>query len=159
MLLYFKTYLHTSYSFFGTQFWQLIIGTIAHKTSNCHTREKILQNKRWEPAYILCCQCYYHYFCFYITHLLAHHMHLLQHSACYWFIFVVSNTDRRCMHCTGICWEWWYVVTSSMSDLCNSNIFQLKKTVVASFVLEVKLVVTEYRWNYCPMNYNDLYVI
>ena len=133
--------------------------TFAHKISNCHTRGKILQNKRWEPTHILCCQCYYHYFCFYITHLLSHHMHLLQHSACYWFIFVVSNTDRRCMHCTGICSEWWYVVTSSMSDLCNSNIFQLKKTVVASFVLEVKLVVTEYRWNYCPMNYNDLYVI
>ena len=125
MLLHFKTYLQNkSYIFFGAQFWQLIIGTLAHKLQ---TREKILQNKRWEPTYILCCQCYYHYFCFYITHLLAHHMHLLQHSACYWFIFVVSNTDRRCMHCTGICWEWWYVVTSSMSDLCNSNIFQLKK--------------------------------
>ena len=72
--------------------------TIAHTTSQWHRKNNFIENKLWEPNYLLCCEFCYYYCCFCNTHSFTQsRMHLLQHSACYWFILLFERRRIKCV--------------------------------------------------------------
>ena len=113
--------------------------TIAHTTSQWYRNDNFFENKLWEPNNLLCCEFWYYYCCFCNTHsFIQSCMHLLQHSACYWFILLFERRRIKCViifQVYGIVRDIHFVRLSIASD--RIQIFQLKKTVVASYALEV----------------------
>ena len=72
--------------------------TIAHTTSQWYRNDIFFENKLWEPNNLLCCEFWYYYCCFCNTHsFIQSCMHLLQHSACYWFILLFERRRIKCV--------------------------------------------------------------